>query len=295
MEQLEAAHIACTHEIMENLQREYEDDHKKTEALPKQNDQYSDYESAIQDLTALFQQEMLKLNQEKNHQIKCFEKAVRATEAYSETESINLITEFNKKKKVAMRLFLEADDETEEFHIAEEGLQDVKNSTHDLEEKLFDIELALVERLTEALDEFAGQLNTKVKAVRDRVGVYVEEFKEKSAEYFGAIEIIAKEQLDKYHGENANQEAFKDELRKILKEKDIITNAISNLKEEHAGKIFEIETVITEAYDNRKEEFIEDFKKSQHLRNRKRCGEIMDVMETARQEIDDAINADYEV
>lgn len=146
----------------------------------------------------------MKLNNEKNYQIEVFNKAVEATEAYSEQESIALIAEFNRRKKIAIRAFLEADDDTEEFTVAEQALTEVKDSTYELEEKLFDIELALVERLNDAQDEFGARLNTKVKTVKDRVNVYVEEFKEHSGIYFTEIEAIAKEQLEKYHGENAN-------------------------------------------------------------------------------------------
>ena len=298
LEALEAAFLSTTHNIMESLIAENEEDHEKTTYLPRMQEHYVDYEDEVRTLTETFQTNMKSLCKEKNRQCDVFNTAVKETEAYSEQESVKMIADFNQKKKISVREYIEADSndhgDEEDLRIAEANLTEVKDSTEEVEENLLDVELALVERLNDAITEFEMSISNTVKTINEKVQAYVSELNGYHEKYFGQIEAIAEEQIKNYHGENSNQEAFNENLRSVLKEKDIINNAISNLKEEHNSKIYAIENEITEAYDTDKNKFIEDFKKAQHLRNRKRCGEIMDVMEDARTEIDDVLNAEYD-
>jgi len=158
-----------------------------------------------------------------------------------------MIADFNQLKKIAVREYIEADNnavDDEAVHEAEEKLKEVMNSTEDVEENILDVELALVERLNDAITEFEMQINDTVKAINEKVQAYVSELNVYHEKYFGCIEAIAEEQIKNYHGENSNQEAFNENLRSVLKEKDIINNAISNLKEEHNSKIYAIENDI---------------------------------------------------
>jgi len=159
-----------------------------------------------------------------------------------------MIADFNQSKKIAVREYIEADNngelDDEGVHEAEEKLKEVMDSTEDVEENILDVELALVERLNDAITEFEMQINDTVKAINEKVQAYVSELNVYHEKYFGCIEAIAEEQIKNYHGENSNQEAFNENLRSVLKEKDIINNAISNLKEEHNSKIYAIENDI---------------------------------------------------
>ena len=298
IEALEEAFLITTHNIMEELMSANEEDHEKTTYLPRMQEHYVDYEDEVRTLTETFQTNMKALCKEKNRQCDVFNKAVEQTEAHSEQESIKMIADFNQKKKIAMREYIDADNnehaEEEQIRIAEANLTEVKDSTEEVEENLLDVELALVERLNDAITEFEMSISNTIKTINEKVQAYVSELNGYHEKYFAQIEAIAEEQIKNYHGENSNQEAFNENLRSVLKEKDIINNAISNLKEEHNSKIYAIENEITENYDSDRNKFIEDFKKAQHLRNRKRCGEIMDVMEDARTEIDDVLNAEYD-
>jgi hypothetical protein len=287
LQQLRNAFIDSTKNLSEMLWSEVEDDYDKVTALPDYNDYKVDYDSNILDSTTEYQAKILGDNEAKLKEISKFEKSLRKAEGRAETESLALIAEFNLKKNKAIRS-LENDECTME------EVKAVRDLTYELEDKLMDIEVQLVERINEAIEDFSTTLTNIVKNINDKVVEYVSKLTKFSSDYFDKIQAVAREELDKFHAEGANQDSYSAKQQEVYKLKDTLGNAINSLREEHNSMLYQTEQTISAGYEVSRAEFISKISELQYLRNRNHIREIMDLAAEIRAELDALSQASYD-
>ena len=281
--ELREAHLQSTYDAIESVRRENEDDESKIKVLPGQIDLFIEFAERVRETTQKFQEDTIEKNEIRQQLLSKFRRGVDSSERLTESEAIGLIKQFERKEKNALRIY-EEDDER-----GEAELEQLLPEVDVLENELIEKELALVERLTEAINRFEKSLKNIVEGIKDLAKNFQESVNHEVDAYFGEIEKIKDEQIKAFYAENANMDNFTQEEKEVYQERDLLNNAINTLAEEYKNKTFEIEEEITKGYEKDMNDFIEEFKTTQLERNRTQLKEIMDLAQDKRQSIRDKI------
>lgn len=286
-QQLENAFIDNTKNLIETLWNDSEEDYDKISALPDYSDYRVDYDTNLLDSTTEYHAKILADNRARLTEIAKFEKSLKKAEERAEKESLALISEFSLKKNKAIRMLENDESNTEE-------IREVKDMTYELEDKLMDIEVQLVERINEAIEDFSTVLTNIVKNLSDKVVEYTSKMTKFSTEYFDKIQAVTREELEKFHAEGANQDLYSPKQQDFYKLKDTLNNAINSLREGHSSAIYQIELHISEGYEASRASFIAEISERQYLRNRNHVREIMELAAEIRGELDSLMQSSYE-
>lgn len=163
IETLNEAFLGCTHNIIRHLQEENEEDEQKVAVLPEQPELFTDFSDKITNDTNDFQESIKKLNSKRVNMLDKFKKSVKKAVDEAEQEDIKSISEFETKEKAAIRVFEQDED------AGEESLKNLLPVVDQLEEKLIDKELELVERVNAAVDNFEKSLKVVIEEIKEEV------------------------------------------------------------------------------------------------------------------------------
>mgnify|MGYP000078779447 FL=1 len=286
--ELSEAYLEKTHNVLEKLSENNEEEEANLALLTDQEEMYREFAEKFKDKTAAFQTKIIGLNTEMNGLIEKFEKSVTKAERDCEEESIKLISAYEKEEKYCFKNF----EENEEDENSEEAVKQLLSKADVLESQLIEKEMALSERLNDAINRFEKKLKTVVEQIKEEAKDFQETVNADIADYFTDLDNKMKEEIQAFSSENADMENYTPQQREVFQQKEPLTNAITTLQEEYKSAVFKIEEKVSKNYESKMEKFIEQFKEDQHDRNRNHIIEIVEIASSKRQAVDNKLAED---
>eukprot|EP01015_Nassula_variabilis_P029557 TRINITY_DN634_c0_g1_i1.p1 TRINITY_DN634_c0_g1~~TRINITY_DN634_c0_g1_i1.p1 ORF type:complete len:482 (+),score=126.08 TRINITY_DN634_c0_g1_i1:32-1477(+) len=231
-------------------------------------------------------------NEEKLTLLKKFKEVVIIREKQAEDETIGLINEFQKKKKLAFREFeLGLDNSYDK-------VQDLRFEILELEDKLMTIEIELVRNIEKARQEFDVKLNSIVEDIKStvqedtgfkRIKQYLKDFGE-------TLQEITKVECDKFaekaEDEKINLEELYTEMQiSLLENKDGVSMQVGQMKDQLAEKAIKKEGEIISQIEKNSKDIKEEFRNREYERNRENVTNIVNLVQALNDEIQKALDS----
>eukprot|EP01135_Chromosphaera_perkinsii_P001877 Nk52_evm26s212 gene=Nk52_evmTU26s212 len=210
-----------------------------------------------------------------------FEVCLNHAKEVNVQKSVKVIEEFSRQKKGVLRSLSACKDQV----MVEEELERMKQTIRDLHNTLLGLELELVEQLDEVTKEFernmldhnglfVEQIQNQISQVRDQEGLYHEQLGELAS---GLMEKFTKSEID--------MNELPDDFRALFTDKDTVGNIVNGSHDAHLSKIDAKEEEIQTRANKALEEMVENYKKEQLIRNRRRVIEICELTEYFMKEV----------
>jgi len=270
--QLQAANLEVADTLFDEMFDE-DTEHGKLRLMEGVEEAVNEYQGLFKEAAEALKTEGKAKDLEKREELEKFLKAVEGVERYHSGKAVEMIEQFNRKKK---RVFLEL---SKREHVENSDLQDLSQNLKDLEEKLMDLEMQQVEQFEEMAGDFEqgyGEMTTVSLELLTRFFRAVEEQEEK---YNHQVLTIALDLLERAAKDEMSDEGMSEELSSLLVDRDTCMNAISTSHDTHVGRLLKREDEVSAREKAKTKKLLDDARQKESNRNRNRIVEIQQFVE----------------
>lgn len=241
-----------------------------------------DYRVKFDNVENEIRRNILKKGQEKTDELRQYQKCINGAKNEAADESIKLLEAFQHNKKQLIKVVQNSRDTKE----VDEALKDLRDSAAQLSDHLVGIEIALVEQIEDVTKDFERNYTEICNSINEYGQTSFARFREMETEYhekFTENVVALFERINK-----GDMDELPDELRDIMTDKDVLTNAINGSHDFHLSKVDQQEDNLVSGIGKHLEVTVQEVHNNEVSRNRNKICEIIAFLDKAIADIDQA-------
>lgn len=277
---LEQAAILFSHTLFDDI---FADDAEieKLKHLPGIKELVEQFKTAFKALSEEFVTVSTEKYEKKKKEINDFDKTVSTLRANAETESSQLIENFNKSRKAAVALLTNVDS----AYTASERASMVKKLSDELDkvcDELMTIELRLVEKFEVLVDEFDNRLTEMKGVALEAQQLFFRAVEEMEDKFSGGMRAAVQDLIDRLAREELAEDYLDDEAMNIIVDKDACMGLVTASHDAHIGKLMKKEDEARNNENKRYQDMISGQTQAERARNRNRVLQIHEYCKAAK-------------
>jgi len=172
----------------------------------------------------------------------------------------------------------------------EKEIEKLQAEVENLENQLMEVEMKLVESLSEATGNFKNKLDAITEDMKKETINYIKDVADINESYHGEVKVYCEKLHEDFskdieNGLNAWSEEQED-LTLLLSEKDTLMHLVESSHDTQQSKISDKENEITRGIVDDTNDYLKNLREKQHKRNRDIVKEVIELVKQLKEEID---------
>ena len=273
LQQLDEAGIIFAHVIFDDMFAD-DPDLEKLKHLPGTKEHIEVFRTSFKAQSDDFIRSAQEKHAKKRKEIADFESAVQRIRQRDDAESIQLVENFNKSKKLAMA------DIRSDAHKAE-VVKSLQTELDHVGDELMSIEIRQVEKFEVLVDEFENRMNDLKNLCLEMQQTFFRVVEDLEDKFSTSVRGVATDLIDRLTKEELAEDYLDDEAMALVVDKDASMSALSGSHDLHIGKILKREDEARATETRRYQELISKFTTEEKARNRDRILQIHDFCKSS--------------
>lgn len=274
-EQLDKAGILFAHTLYDDMFNDDEDIEKLKHIKAVNPLCETDFRTPLKAWSEEFIAGSLQKYKEKCGEIGDFDGAVAAIRAKDDSESMRLIEQFAKSKKIVVEKLTDENETVSKFerHMMVKDLQDELDAKCD---ELMNIELRLVDKFDALIDRFEDKMNEMKNVALEQQSVFFRRVEAFEDNFSTKLKDLCLNLIERNLNGEFNDDFFDEVASLLVGDKDTCMTVVGASHDRHIGAIVKNEDAARSTETKRCLQMLENYRSSERSRNRNRILEIHD-------------------
>jgi Leucine-rich repeat (LRR) protein len=279
---LDEAGIIFAHVLFDDMFSE-DPDLEKLKHLPGTKELIEVFRLSFKTLSDEFIKNAMDKYEKKKRECSEFERAIKQMRAKDDSESIQLIDNFNKSKKnILNEIRLDQMQQSQQYEQRKHQLiHSLQLELNRVGDELLSIEIRQVEKFEVLIDEYDSRMNELKNQCLELQQYFFRNIEELEDKFSNNVRSVTTDLIDRLTKEELAEDYLDDEAMALVVDKDTCMQTLSGSHDMHIGKILKREDEARATETKKYQELIMKYTTNEKARNRDRILQIHDFCKSA--------------